>query len=374
MNHLFRRRLGHIIGAVVILLTGCTGERQPEPVDHHEEHGAMEDQSIVHLDKHKVLHAGIRIEPVAKRSIPIPLTLPGRVTFNERRLADVTARLGGRVESINSFTNDSVRESEVVLQLYSQDFLSLQFEFLQGVKRLEQSGSAAADELNSAKALHESARGKLLLTGMSDADLDVLASSQKPSPLYDVRAPFAGIILTSTVRAGEFVEIGSDLFELADLRTLWVLADISENDLRYVQRGMKAEIQVAAYPGSWSGSVTSVYHVMDEKTRTVKARIEVDNANGKLKPEMFCTVDIQTALGKETIKIPAGALLGETERHFVFVALNDTTFEKRDVRTGAETREFAEILDGLLEQERIVVKGGFFLKSELAKETFSEDH
>ncbi|HET6273070.1 MAG TPA: efflux transporter periplasmic adaptor subunit, partial [Bacteroidota bacterium] len=92
------------------------------------------------------------------------------------------------------------------------------------------------------------------------------------------------------------------------------------------------------------------------------------------KPGMFCTVKIQTQLGKETIKIPASSLLGETEKHFVFVARNDTTFEKRDVRTGVETRDFAEILDGLIVGESIVVRGGFFLKSELAKETFGEEH
>ncbi|MBI3193114.1 MAG: efflux RND transporter periplasmic adaptor subunit, partial [Ignavibacteriae bacterium] len=114
--------------------------------------------------------------------------------------------------------------------------------------------------------------------------------------------------------------------------------------------------------------------VVDERSRTVKARIEVQNTSGKLKPEMFCTVKIQTSLRNETIKIPESALLGETEKHFVFIALNDSTFEKRDVRTGVETREFAEVMDGLLVGEKIVVKGGFFLKSELAKETFGEEH
>ncbi|HEV8537310.1 MAG TPA: efflux RND transporter periplasmic adaptor subunit, partial [Bacteroidota bacterium] len=129
-----------------------------------------------------------------------------------------------------------------------------------------------------------------------------------------------------------------------------------------------------AYPGAFSGIVSTIYNVLDEKTRTVKARVEVENRDGKLKPEMFCSVMIQTQLGKETIKIPASALLGETEKHFVFIATNDTTFEKRDIRTGVETREFAEVLDGLLIDEHLVVKGGFFLKSELAKETFGEEH
>jgi RND family efflux transporter MFP subunit len=164
------------------------------------------------------------------------------------------------------------------------------------------------------------------------------------------------------------------LFELADLSTVWVLADIYEKDLPQVHAGMKAQVEVTAYPDSFAGTISTIYNVLDEKTRTVKARVEVQNRSGKLKPEMFCSVMIQTQFGKETIKIPASALLGETEKHFVFIAVNDTTFEKRDIRTGVETRNFAEVLDGLLIGEQLVVKGGFFLKSELAKETFGEEH
>jgi RND family efflux transporter MFP subunit len=168
--------------------------------------------------------------------------------------------------------------------------------------------------------------------------------------------------------------MGTELFELADLSTVWVLADIYEKDLPSVRAGMKAHVTVAAYADSFVGTIATIYNVLDEKTRTIKARVEVQNRSGKLKPEMFCTVMIETQYGKETIKIPAGALLGETEKHFVFVALNDTTFERRDIRTGRETRDFAEVLDGLLIGEKLVVKGGFFLKSELAKETFGEEH
>ncbi|MEK9136680.1 MAG: efflux RND transporter periplasmic adaptor subunit, partial [Bacteroidota bacterium] len=292
---------------------------------------------------------------------------------------------GGGGEKVNAFTNDRVRDGDVLLQLYSQEFLTMQFEFLQAMQRWKrsQTGPSAGgfgpqaggeEERSSAKALYESARRKLLVIGVSEDDLAELESAQTPKSYYDVRTPFDGIILESKIRLGEFVQLGTELFELADLRTLWVLADIYEKDLPHIKTGMKASVEVNAYPGSWNGTVSSVYSVVDEKTRTVKARIEVSNSNGRLKPEMFCTVKIQTQLGKETIKIPASALLGETERHFVFIAVNDTTFEKRDVRTGVETREFAEILDGLLEGETIVVKGGFFLKSELAKETFGEEH
>jgi RND family efflux transporter MFP subunit len=138
---------------------------------------------------------------------------------------------------------------------------------------------------------------------------------------------------------------------------------------------MRAQVEVTPYPREmFPAALTEIFGVVDAQTRTVKARLEVQNPQGKLKPEMFASVHLTTELGGSTIKVPASAILGETEKHFVFVALNDSTFEKREVRTGAETREIVEVLDGLATGERIVVRGGFFLKSELAKETFGEEH
>lgn len=362
-------------GLLFLLRPGCGTESKDEGEIKHDDHVAEpQEHSVVRLDKHKVFHAGILVEPVQKKSIAVPLSLPGKVSFNERKFADITARVSGRVEKLNVFVNDRVKSGDVLLELYSQEYVAMQFEFLQAVQRLMRAQQSSADEAGIARAIYESAKQKLIVAGVMEEDLRELETTQSPTTYYAVRAPFSGTILQSNVRQGAFVQTGTELFELSDLSTLWVLADIYEKDLPRIREGMKAIVEVSAYPDSFQGVITSIYGVVDEKTRTVKARIEVQNRSGKLKPEMFGTVKIQTEFGKETIKIPASALLGETEKHFVFIALNDTTFEKRDVRTGVETRAFAEILDGLLLGEKIVVKGGFFLKSELAKETFGEEH
>ena len=359
----------------MLMVAGCGKEQQPEAGEHHGEHGAeSSESSIVHLDKHKVFHAGIKVETVEAKSVPIPLTLPGKVSFNERRLAQITARLAGRIEKVRVFTNDQVVQGGVLLEMYSQEYLTMQNEFLQSASRWNRIQQSALEEKAIAKAIYESAHRKLAVVGLSGEEIQDIESSRTPNTLFVVRAPFAGTILESKVRQGAYVEANAELFELADLSTLWILADIYEKDLLHVRVGMKAHVEVASYPQPVSGTVATINKVLDEKTRTVKARVEVRNDGGLLKPGMFCTVKIQTRLGKETIKIPASSLLGETEKHFVFVARNDTTFEKRDVRTGVETRDFAEILDGLIVGESIVVRGGFFLKSELAKETFGEEH
>jgi Cu(I)/Ag(I) efflux system membrane fusion protein len=361
--------------AAVIILLGCGKESKIESEERHGEHRSEETATtIVHLDRHKVYHAGITVETVQKKSVAVPLDLPGRVSFNERRFAHVAARVSGRIEKLYVFTNDRVKEGDVLAELYSQEFLTMQFEFLQAVERLSRVKESSGEEQATATSIYHSARRKLTVVGVAENDLAELEAARAPMQYYRVRAPFDGTIVQSNVRIGGFVEVGTNLFDVADLSTLWVLADMYEKDLPLVRVGMKALVQVSAYADSFPGIINTIYGVVDEKTRTVKARVVVQNRDGRLKPEMFCTVKVQTALGKETIKIPASALLGETEKHFVFVALNDTTFEKRDVRTGVETREFAEVLDGLLVGEKIVVKGGFFLKSELAKETFGEEH
>ncbi len=367
------RYMFYIIFAIIFIGCGKKENKanETEPNEHHEE----ETHSIiVHLDKHKVFHAGIKTEIVKEKSIAVPLTLPGKVGFDERKIAHITSRISGRIEKLNAYTNDNITAKAIVAELYSQDFIALQYEFLQAVERVERAQQGNREELSTAKSLYESAKQKLTILELPEIEINELASTKIPKQYYPIRAPFSGTILGSTVKKGVFLQAGAELFDFADLSTVWVLADVYERDLLRVRTGMKAEVSTSFYPESFYGTITSIYNVVDEKSRTVKARIELNNSSRKLKPEMFCSVKIQTQFGKETIKIPSTALMGETEKHFVFIAINDTTFERRDVRTGVETKEFAEVVDGLLIGERIVINGGFFLKSELAKETFGEEH
>lgn len=360
---------------ITIGITSCSSDKDKSKESASDEHHEEETHSsIVHLDRHKIYHAGIKTEIVQEKSIAVPLTLSGKVGYDERKIAHITSRIPGRVEEVKAFTNDNVAANSVVAEIYSQDYVALQYEFIQAFERRERSQQGSQDEQKTAQSLYESVLQKLTILELSDTEFDDLRTSKKPKQYYPIRAPFSGTILESKVKKGMFLQSGEELFDFADLSTVWVLADVYERDLARVRTGMKAEVTTTFYTGSFYGTITSIYNVVDEKTRTVKARIELNNSSRKLKPEMYCTVKIQTQFGKETIKIPSTALMGDTEKHFVFVAINDSTFERRDIRTGVETNEFAEVMDGLLIGERIVVVGGFFLKSELAKETFGEEH
>jgi Cu(I)/Ag(I) efflux system membrane fusion protein len=346
-----------------------------ETEEHPHEAAATHDENatMVTLTKHQLFHIRLETAEVKESSVPIPLTLPGKVTLNERRRAKITARLAGRVEKVSAFAGDRIAAGQVLAQIFSQEFLTMQMEYLQATERAQR--FAADNDRSTAETILLSARKKLEIAGLSETDLRHLDTVKKPMNFLPVRAPFAGAVLAAEAVQGQFVELGTHLFEIADLSTLWILADIYEQDLPRVHKGMKAQVEVTPYPREmFAATLTEIFDVVDAQTRTVKARLEVQNPHGKLKPEMFASVHLTTELGGSTIKVPASAILGETEKHFVFVALNDSTFEKREVRTGVETREIVEVLDGLATGERIVTRGGFFLKSELAKETFGEEH
>ena len=376
MKQLINKSLITIISVFfTTIFIGCgkvdEKESNAETSGHHEEEIHT---TTVHLDKHKIFHAGIKTEIVKEKSIAVPLTLSGKVGFDERKIAHITSRIAGRVETLNAYTNDNIAAKAIVAEIYSQEFIALQYEFLQALERVERSRMGTHEEQSTANSLFESAKQKLTILELPETEINELASTKILKQYYSIRAPFAGTILASSVKKGMFLQSGDELFDFADLSSVWVLADVYERDLPRVHTGMKAEVSTSFYPESFYGNITSIYNVVDEKSRTVKARIELNNTSRKLKPEMFCAVKIQTQFGKETIKIPSTALMGETEKHFVFIALTDTTFERRDIRTGVETKDFAEVVDGLLIGERIVTIGGFFLKSELAKETFGEEH
>lgn len=363
----------YILLIIATVLAACTKPKTDEhPHETAESHDA--NATVVTLTKHQLFHIHLETAEVKESSVPIPLTLTGKVMLNERRRAEITARLAGRVEKVSAFAGDRVAAGQTLAQIFSQEFLTMQMEYLQAAERAHRLGGENSDQ-STAKTILLSAHRKLEVAGLSAADLRQLETGKEPMGFLPVRAPFASAVLNAEIVQGQFVELGAHLFEIADLSTLWILADIYEQDLPRVHKGMKAQVEVTPYPREmFAATVTEIFGVVDAQTRTVKARLEAQNPIGKLKPEMFASVHLMTELGGSTIKVPASAMLGETEKHFVFVAVNDSTFEKREVRTGAETREIVEVLDGLATGERIVTRGGFFLKSELAKETFGEEH
>ncbi|MHB8111811.1 MAG: efflux RND transporter periplasmic adaptor subunit, partial [Syntrophorhabdaceae bacterium] len=194
-------------------------------------------------------------------------------------------------------------------------------------------------------------------------------------PLVPVASPIGGIVIEKTVTQGEVVNPDKQLFLVADLSTLWVVVDVYEKDISRLRVGTGVKVSVAAFPDRiFKGTISYIADVVDEKTRTEKARITIDNASGLLKPGMFATVLMEAAHGgtERLIAVPEEAVLLDGAKQCVFVQVAPDKFKKRDIETGRALGKRLEVIAGLKEGERVAVQGAFILKSELKKGELGE--
>lgn len=361
-----------IILITPLFLWGCGQQAEEKRVDYPERTHSAERTTLV-LTKHQLEHIEFATEAAEAEVVNVPLTLPARVALNDLRTAHITARVNGRVEKVHHVLGDRLREGDIILELFSQEFLAMQSEFISAEERFKRMAPQQPD-YGTTRAIFESSRKRLKIVGLLDSEIDSLAESHIPLTLLPVRTPLRGTLLMGEVRLGEFVQLGKEFFTIADLKTLWVIADVFEHDLPLIEEGLSGEVSVAPYPTeTFRARLIRMLDMVDEKSRTIKVRFEVGNQSEKLKPEMFATVNVTTRFGGNSIKVPSLAVMENKGRPYVFIALNDTTFEQRAVKVGFVTKTYSEILDGMRQGEAVVSKGTFYLKSELAKSTFVEE-
>ncbi len=261
-----------------------------------------------------------------------------------------------------------MKRGEPLVSIYAPEYLTAQSEYIQAIKSLKRAKQTNnLEEENTAKSIYESAKWRLINFGATEKEIIKLEETLAPQPYLVVYAPFDGSIVESNVISGEYVESGKNLYKLADLSLLWVIADVYERDIAKIRPGQLVEITTTAYPDMiFEGKVLVVGDVLDERTRTFKVRIEVNNSEGRLKPEMFVKVSI-IASNKSVLSIPKGAILMDGGNRIVFVLRDSNLYVSKEVKVGEETDDLAEIINGLEVGENVVIEGNFLLKSELLK-------
>lgn len=367
MTTLPRSILWAVLAAVVIL-PGCRskGPAERAPVNEIHENDAAAESSIT-LASEATAAAGIKTAAAEKRVLHRQVIAPGEIDFNARRLAHITARTPGRVERIHAVAGDRVREGQTLAEIYSPDYMSIQAEYLQAAERAKRKAGDPA-ETETALAILGSAREKLLLVGATSAEVDGLGALSVPRPLLSVRATLSGTVLEAGVLAGDWVDLGTNLFRLADLTTLWAGLHIQEKDLSSMKAGAEAVLRTQAYPGEdFRGRLVLVGDVVDAETRTVEGRIEVPNPFGKLKPGMYVDASVAAAGERTAIMVPEASLQDDDDRAVVFVKIGERTFARREVKAGERFAGYVEILSGITEGETVVTSGSFLLKSEMRK-------
>lgn len=362
--------------ALLLVAAGCRAKRASEsaaPADEHPAGGPGVVASVT-LTPTAVAAAEIRTETAAVRPMTRRVAAPGELEWNARRLVHLTARTAGRLERVLVVRGDRVRDGQLLAEIYSPDYLTLQAEYIQAAARARrQAGNAA--ESGPAQAVLAGARERLSLLGVDDAEFKTIDASGQPWRLLHVHAPLAGTVIQCDAVTGDAVDLGTSLFRIADPSTLWARLHIQEKDLGAITPGAEVVLRTQAYPGEeFRGRLVLVGDVIDAATRTVEGRVEIANPGGRLKAGMY--VDASTAAGGErrALVVPEAAVQDDEGRPIVFVKTGERTFVRREVRTGERSAGLVEILGGVTEGETVVTSGSFLLKSEVRKGGLEDDH
>ncbi len=309
---------------------------------------------------------GVQTGLAEYRDVQKVIRTVGEITYAEPKQAYVTTKFEGYIEELFvDYTGKLVEKGQPLFSVYSPELVSTQEEYLLGInaqKSLERSsiGEVAAG----ASTLLESARRRLRLWDISDKQIEELERSGKITKTLIIYSPIRGYVVEKMAVQGLKVMPGMNLYQIADLSTVWVLADIYEYEIPFVKVGQEATVMLSYYPGEvFKGQVTYIFPYLTPETRTVKVRLELPNPGGKLKPQMYANVDLQSGYGKQ-LTVPEEAVLDAGEEKVVFVVREGGYFEPRQVEVGAKAQNHFIVLSGLKEGEKIVTSGNFLIDSE----------
>jgi Cu(I)/Ag(I) efflux system membrane fusion protein len=314
------------------------------------------------LDARKQSLLGLKTVLVTRAPFETSIRTTGRVASDERRVHHVHTRYEGFVEHVTAdFTGKYVTKGEVLALIYSPELYATQQEYLLALKASLTLGPSGVPSVSQGgHDLLDAARQRLLLWEITPADIAEIEKRGEPIHAMPVYAPISGYVTGRTAYHGMKVMPADTLFDILDLSSVWVLADVYEYELPRLSLGEKATMTLSYWPGrSWSGTVTYIYPSVDEKTRTVKVRAEVDNPKGELKPEMFADVTIH-ARPRTVLQVPDDAIMESGTRNIVFISEGEGKLVPREVSVGDHGSGVVEIRDGLKEGD-VVVKGANFL-------------
>jgi Cu(I)/Ag(I) efflux system membrane fusion protein len=309
---------------------------------------------------------GVRSAPAALAALGQEIRAVGTVGYDERGLTQVTLKISGWVrEVLVDSIGRPVHKGEPLFTLYSPDLLATQDEYLLAVKAQGQlAASPLAEVKANAASLVASTRDRLRLWDVTDAQMATLARRGKAEPVLTVYAPSSGIVLKREALPGKYVEPGTTLYEVADLSTVWISADIYESEVAAVTLNQSASVTFAAYPGkTFRGNVAYIYPSLNTEARTVRVRLEMPNPGLKLKPGMYGNVTLQTDAVK-TLIVPKEAVLETGLRQLVFLDRGEGAYVPYPVKLGRRSQDSVEVLEGLKEGDRIVTSANFLLDAE----------
>lgn len=349
----------------------CSMALVPKPTgpDHNREHPAraqVPDVTTIDLPPERARLAGLRTVRLAPETLERDLRVTGTVAADERTRAQITTRFAGWVQSLQvAETGARVRRGQVLATIASPEVLRAEEELL-----LTRGWAPGGAELagSAPRTLAQSARDRLERLGVAAVDIENLLSTGRTFEAVPIRAPIEGYVIGKPAVVGLAVAPGTTLFEVADLRVVWVNAALSEQDVARITRGQKAQVTLAAYPAeALTGRVTLVAPLVDDSSRTVLVRVELpnrfDRSGPRLKPGMSGVVTFSSAPTR-VLLVPRDAVLQMGAAPYVFVATGGDRFQPRAVKLGSSFGDRLEVTAGLRAGDEVVVDGTFLVDAE----------
>jgi len=370
--------------AFALLISGCKGKEEAKKEEEKKE------SQTVSVSMASIKETGIESVETAYTSINGYLSAPARIIPNPDEEAIVGSLVKGRVKKVFFNPGNFVKQGQSLLELEGLEIGEIkscyrkakaQLDYTESVykrqKSLNEQNVSSAKLLTESKAEYDKALAefkaedeKIHSIGLSDEEcLD--NSSNHSSGIVAIKAPISGIISERNVIIGQLVDENATAFKIMNISQLWVEAQVYEKDIPAVSGVSECSFISPVFPNAaFGGKIFFVSQIVDEKTRTIILKASVANSSGKLKPQMFGELKIPVNKNSKAIVVPAEAVINDNGKYYVFVQTGDSTFEKRDVKIGIKDDKFLEISEGVKEKEKIVVKGAFYLKSELLKSSF----
>ena len=323
--------------------------------------------SAVKIGPEKQQVIGIRVAAVEKRPMTHSLRILGRVAVDERKVYIINTAAGGWVREISPVTVGSlVQKGQKLATFYSPEFLAAQqayFYALNALDRFTKGATPNPDQIKLTKANVRQYGDSLRSLGMGERQIEEIGRTRTFTDQIEMASPTGGIIVSRNIYLGQRFERATEFFKIADLSQVWILADVYENEVKYLRRGAKALLRSPNYNMTFQAAVSDVPPIFDPASRTLKVRFETENQGEILRPDMFVDVELPITLAP-AITVPADAILDSGLKKTVFVDRGNGYFEPREVETGWRMGNRIEIVKGLEPGERIVISGNFLVDSE----------
>ena len=323
--------------------------------------GAQTSEFIVPVERQQQI--GVTYAKVERKPLRHTIRAVGMVVPDKGRNWQFVSRVDGYVQKLNVTAPGEIVEKDApLMSIYSPDLLTSEREFVELLRMRDEARTKDARE--TPDKLIESAKRRLHLWNVTDAQIDELQRTRKPQENLTLLSPFRGIVQSVPVDQGKGVKVGDMLVEVADLSVVWVWAEFYENELSMLQVGQKIAVTAKSYPGqNFEGTLSLINPFLDEMKRTAKVRIDIPNPEFKLRPGMYVNAELAMDMG-EALTVPVSAIMPTGDRNIVFIDKGEGKLEPRIVRLGSKYGDIYEVQSGLQESERVIASANFLIDAE----------